>query len=153
MPGQFFLAVAAFIAKKGKLLVLKRSPYRDHEPGCWETVSGRLEQNIKNVKSELLREIREELGSDFQCQVIAPFGTYNFYRCRDKSQEHIGIDYICRYTSGIITLSQEHSEYRWIDPREFTDFKANDSLINKVRLFTKVRSWYLRNGQTFRGYK
>ncbi|MBM3208830.1 NUDIX domain-containing protein [Candidatus Shapirobacteria bacterium] len=153
MPGLFYVAAAAFIAKDGKLLVLKRSPLRDFEANYWEVVSGRLEQNIKDVKSELLREIKEELGKDFNCEVIAPIGTYNFYRGGDKSKEHVGIDYICRYISGEVKLSDEHTEYRWIDPKEFEGNEANESVKQKVRLFAKVKDWRLQNAECFRGCK
>ena len=150
MPGLFYVAAAAFIAKDGKLLVLKRSPQRDFEANYWEIVSGRLEQDIRDVKSELLREIKEELGENFSCEVIAPIGTYNFYRGGDKSKEHVGIDYICRYISGKIKLSDEHTKYKWIDPKEFETYQASESVKQKVRLFTKVKDWYLQNAEHFK---
>jgi len=153
MPGQFFLAAAAFIDKNGKLLILKRSPKHDFEGENWETVSGRLEQNLTEVKAELQREIKEELGKDFKCRIIAPFGTYNFYRGEDKTQETVGIDYFCKYLSGKIKLSQEHTEYRWVDPQEFKKYQASDSLRSKVRLFSKIRDWYLKNEKLFEGFK
>jgi 8-oxo-dGTP diphosphatase len=153
MPGQFFLAAAAFIEKDEKILILKRSSKLDFEKEFWETVSGRLEQNLTEVKNELLREIKEELGGDFKCQVIAPFGTYNFYRGENKTQETVGIDYFCKYISGEIELSKEHTEYRWIDPKEFEKYQASESLKSKVKLFSKIRNWYLKNSDLFRGYK
>lgn len=154
MPGKFFVAAAAFIANdKGQLLVLKRSLKHDHEGGYWETISGRLEQHVKDVKSELQREIKEELGNNFKCEVIAPIGTYNFYRSGDKKKEHIGIDYICKYISGDIKLSKEHTEYKWINPEEFENYKANDSVKQKVKLFAEVKDWYLKNAFLFKGMK
>lgn len=153
MPGQFFLAAAAFIEKDGKLLILKRSPKHDYEAKNWETVSGRLEQNIKDVKSELLREIQEELGKGFKCEVIAPFGTYNFYRGENKTQETVGVDYLCKYISGEIKLSQEHAEYRWIKPEDFKNYHSSESLRRKVELFGKIKDWYLKNSHFFKDFK
>ena len=149
MPGVFYVAAAAFIEKDSKLLVLKRSPYHDYDAGNWEVVSGRLEQGIKEVKLELEREIREELGESFKCEIIAPIGTYNFLRNDDPKKEHVGIDYICQYKSGDISLNQEHTEYRWIDPKGFEKYKAVDSVKQKVRLFSQVKDWFLENKEYF----
>jgi len=152
MPGKFYVAVAAFMEKNGKLLILKRSSHHDYDPGKWETVSGRLEQHSKDVKNELKREIKEELGDDFNCKIIAPFGTYHFYRDKGKAKEHVGIDYIARYISGKIKLSKEHTEYRWINPQDFVNYKSSSSLQDKVRLFIKVNKWFLRNSSIFQNY-
>ncbi len=154
MPGKFYVAAAAHILnKEGRPLVMKRSPKHDFEGGYWETVSGRLEQHIKDVKSELQREIAEELGDDFQCEIIAPIGTYNFYRGNNKSKEHVGMDYVCKYISGKIRLSKEHTEYKWIDPEEFESYQASESLKSKIELLSKIKDWYLKNTAVFKSCK
>ncbi|MEA3357126.1 MAG: NUDIX domain-containing protein [Patescibacteria group bacterium] len=146
MPGRFQVAANALITRKdGKLLILKRKPDYDHDPDRWDTVSGRLEQDIENVRDELKREISEELGNDFCCVIVAPFSTYNFYRGEDRKCEVIGVDYICMYYSGNIELSEEHTDYRWVKPEDFLKMDISGSLKRAVRIFIRVKDWYIAN--------
>ena len=43
MPAKFIVAIAYVIEKDGSVLMLRRSPLKDHAPGEWETGSGRVE--------------------------------------------------------------------------------------------------------------
>ncbi len=150
MAGRFNVAANAIISRAdGKILILKRKPNYDHDPDRWDTVSGRLKQDIENVKSELRREIREELGEEFKCQIIAPFSTYNFYRGGDKNKEIVGIDYVCLYESGSVKLSSEHTDYKWIDPKEFLEMDITDSLKRAVSIYMKSKEWYQSNADLF----
>ncbi len=150
MAGRFYVAANAIISRNdGKILVLKRELNYDHDPDRWETVGGRLIQDIADVKTELKREIKEELGENFKCQVVAPFSTYNFYRGGDKSKELVGIDYVCFYKEGEVNLSDEHTEYKWVDPEDFLEMDITDSLKRAVRIYIKSKDWYLDNMDIF----
>lgn len=139
MNGMFYVAANAIIFRKdGKILILKRKPNYDQSPDKWDTVSGRLHQHIKNVQSELKRELIEELGEDFICEIVSPISTYNFYRGGDKTQELVGIDYYCKYISGEVILSEEHTAYKWIDPKDFIKYDISESLKNAVEQAIKV---------------
>lgn len=140
MNGKFYVAANAIIFdKEGEILILKRSPKYDQSPDKWDTVSGRLHQNIESVEKELLREIVEELGENFKCEIIAPVSTYNFYRGGDKEQELIGIDFICKYVSGNLILSEEHTEYKWEKPGLFINYDISNSLKNAIKKAIKYR--------------
>ena len=42
MSAKFVVGVAFVIEKDGSILMLRRSPLKDHAPGEWETGSGRV---------------------------------------------------------------------------------------------------------------
>ncbi len=140
MEGKFMVAANAVIFNKnGEILIVRRNKETDQSPDKWDTVSGRLKQDIKSVEKELLREIEEELGKDFKCKIIAPISTYNFYRGGDKSKELVGIDYYCEYTSGDIVLSDEHSDYMWENPEAFIKYDISESLKKTVIKAQNIR--------------
>jgi len=67
------IVTAAVIRKNGKVLLAQR-PRDGLLGGLWEFPGGTLEKNDQDLESCLIREIKEELGSDIK--VIAPFGKY-----------------------------------------------------------------------------
>lgn len=62
-PGLFHVVVEAIIEKDGKILLMKRSPERDHAPNEWETLSGRMQQG-ESFEEAVHREVLEETGLD-----------------------------------------------------------------------------------------
>lgn len=153
MAGTFFVAANALIENEGKLLLMKRADDYDFEGGYWEAVSGRLEQKIGSVKEEMLREVREELGDNFKVEIIAPIGTYNFFRNKDGTGETIGIDFVCKYIGGEIKINEEHSDYKWVSKDEIKNYKVSDSLYKKIELFFEVKDWFLENKHLFKKQK
>ena len=107
---QVYVGMAAIIEKDDKILILKRSPEKDFAPSTWEVVTGRLEAE-ENPILGIEREIQEETG--LTAEVIMPVDTGFFYR-GGKEFPMVFISYYCRYKSGEVNLSWEHSEYKWI---------------------------------------
>ncbi len=148
MAGRFLVGGNAVIFKKEKVLALKRSEKHDFHAGKWECVSGRFEQHVHSAEDEMYREINEELGPDFKCRIIAPINIFHFYR-GDKSKELIGIDFICKYISGDIKLSWEHSDYKWIRPEEFEELDCSEGIRILMKKVIRVKSIYLNNPDSF----
>lgn len=44
----------------------------------------------------------------------------------------IGITMLADYISGEVKLSEEHTEYKWISPKEFEKLDANSSLKKEI---------------------
>lgn len=67
-----------------------------------------------SLKDILRREIDEELGKDFRVIMSEPFTTW----IRSWTPPKVGFVYLtgfrCSYVSGEITISDEHTETRWI---------------------------------------
>lgn len=147
--GRFIVAANAFIFNGDKILITRRSAERDHDPNLWECVSGRFNQNFDTVEKELLREIAEELGKDIQVAIISPISLYHFYRADRNTDEMVGINFICEYIQGDITLSHEHSEYKWILPEEMHQYNTDDKMITDINHVSKMKDIYFSNKAFF----
>ena len=111
----------------GKILIVKRSASDDHKPGMWETVGGGVEEGI-TPQEALKREIVEEVG--LEVEIGEPFHIFNF--TKDNGEEKVGITFLCDYLSGEVKLSEEHSDFKWINPFDFTKFDSIQSLYNEI---------------------
>jgi 8-oxo-dGTP diphosphatase len=129
---KFGVAVKGIIRKDGKILVLKRADNDDHKPGVWETVGGGM--NCEESPQEALkRETREEAG--IIIDVVEPFQAFSFKK--DTGEYKVGITFICDYVSGEIKLSDEHFEYKWIEPQEFENMESVISIHNEIKEYIK----------------
>ena len=114
MSAKFIVAVAFIIERDGAILMLRRSPSKDHAPGRWETGSGRLEQG-EHPEDAVHREVREETG--LQVDIVGPVATFHLYRGAAR-EEVIGITFWCRYRAGELVSSEEHDRAVWVSPAE-----------------------------------
>jgi 8-oxo-dGTP diphosphatase len=121
---QYYLAVKGIIRREdGKILVLKRSNKDDHKPGVWETVGGGMDRE-ETPQAALKREVLEETG--LEVTLVEPFNVFAFKK--DTVEFKVGITFLCEYLSGDVVLSDEHNEYRWINPKEFSEMESVPSL-------------------------
>ncbi len=121
---KYALAVKGIIRRDdGKILVLKRSAKDDHKPGVWETVGGGMDRE-ETPQAGLQREILEETG--LTVDVREPFTVFTFRK--DTGEFKVGITFLCEYLGGEVVLSDEHTDHRWIDPKEFADMDSVPSL-------------------------
>jgi 8-oxo-dGTP diphosphatase len=147
--GRFLVAACAFIFNGDKILITKRSEDRDHDPGNWECVSGRFDQHFNTVEDEIIREVTEELGDDFKFRIIAPISFYHFYRADRIDDELVGINYICEYISGNVTLSNEHTNYQWLEPEEVLKLDIHDLLRKDIEHLISLKDIYFNNKSLF----
>ncbi len=125
---QYNLAVKAIITNtEGKILVVKRSEHDDHKPNVWETIGGGMDR-LETPQEALMREVLEE--TNLVVAIREPFNVFSFQK--DTGEYKIGITFICEYVSGDIVLSNEHSEYRWIEPQEFAHLDSVPSLHEEI---------------------
>ena len=107
---KFIVVVAYIIVRDGSVLVLRRSPLKDHAPGEWETGSGRVEYG-EAPEDAVRREVREETG--LQVEIVAPVDTFHFYGGVDR-EETVGLTFWCRHVGGEAVLSDEHDRAQWV---------------------------------------
>jgi 8-oxo-dGTP diphosphatase len=130
---QFYLAVKGIIRNtEGKILVLKRSETDDHKPGVWETPGGGMDQE-ESPQEALRREITEETGLGVTVQ--EPFNVFTFHK--DTGEFKVGMTFLCDMVEGEVILSDEHSEYRWIQASMFKDLKSIPSLYQEIADYAK----------------
>ena len=99
----------------GRVLLLKKAddPKR-HNQGLWEYVYGRKDEG-EEIEDTVRREAREEAGIG-NLRIVSVVRLWNFYRGeRAPDREIIGLTFLCETEQTDVTLSDEHTEYRWVD--------------------------------------
>ena len=138
----FRLAVKAFIVKKGKLFAMKRASEDVQNPGIWEIPGGRLDLGEDPVLG-LMRELREETG--MYIDIIYPLSVRHFIR--DDDQIITMLIFLCKpKRGGQLKLSDEHSDYKWIDLVKEKE-KLNEFFHQEVEIFHELDLGRLLNGK------
>ena len=114
---EVYVGMAAIVEKDNKFLILKRSSAKDFAPNTWEVITGRLEAE-ENPVNGILREITEE--TNLKAKVIMPVDTGFFYR-GGKEFPMVFIAYYCKYISGEVKTSWEHTEHKWASIEEILE--------------------------------
>jgi 8-oxo-dGTP diphosphatase len=118
-PIKLFVAGKAFIEHNGTILVLREAgKYMDGvHAGEYDVVGGRIEPG-ERVVDALTRETKEETGLDIT--VGKPFFVNEWQPVVRGEQWHIvGIFFQCTAHTDAVTLSQDHDDYQWIDPKDY----------------------------------
>ncbi|HEX9595145.1 MAG TPA: NUDIX domain-containing protein [Candidatus Saccharimonadales bacterium] len=109
--------VSGVVERDGKFLVLKRSGTAHFAPNQWEFINGSLQES-ETVEKTLKRELVEETGLELVSQSKFPV-----YEISDEDGDWVVLPFRVE-TKGDITLSQEHSEYKWASPDELTQLEG-----------------------------
>ena len=109
------IVLTGILKDNDKYLIVKRNENDDLYPGAWEFPGGHLEDG-ELLKECLKRELQEEIGfkGDFN-----PLITHYSDEIKEENGKFIHdleIDFIINVNSKSlnITLSEEHSEYKWV---------------------------------------
>ena len=112
-------AIKAIILKDGKVLIMKRSMKEDHAQGSWDIPGGKIDFG-ENPIDCLNREVMEESG--LEVEIIKLMRVWSFLK--NPQTQIIGITMLCKYKSGEVKLSEEHTDFKWIEPKEINDYDA-----------------------------
>src|SRR5271169_821644 len=99
--------VCAIMENNGKILAAKRSDAQSHG-GFWEFPGGKIDPG-EDAEEAIVREIREELGTEISVRRRLPPSTFEY---PDKTV--ILIPFVCTMVSGTPT-PLEHAQIRWVD--------------------------------------
>ena len=127
MSAKFAVAVTAIIVREDTVLLLKRSPDKEHLPGYWDPCSGRMESG-ETPEQAVIREAFEETG--LNVEPLRVLDTFHFFYGL-KREEFVGMTFLCRPGAGEVVLSTEHTEARWVKLGELDGYEMADGL-NKV---------------------
>ncbi|MGC9060155.1 MAG: NUDIX domain-containing protein [Thermoplasmata archaeon] len=110
--------VSCFVIKNGKLLLLKRSSRVGSFQGYWATISGYIE------KGELpLRRAYIELLEEGKLRKVRLIKKGKIVFARDKGRVFAVHPFLFE-TKSDVEIDWEHTEYRWINPVELTEYQT-----------------------------
>ena len=121
MEKKFVANKAVLVNAQGKILLVRDTGKLDHKDveGKWDFPGGRMDVG-ETPHEGLLRELHEELGlvpEDVQIENPIHVGLWGVGG-DTLNQPIVGIFYVVRLIgSPEIRLSEEHNEFKWIDPR------------------------------------
>lgn len=129
MEPKLFVATKAFIVHEGKILILREaSAYLEGtNTSKYDIVGGRLKPG-ERFDDSLLREVKEETGLDVE--IGKPFFV-NEWRpvVKEEPWQIVGIFFFCKVKGDTtVTLSSDHDDYKWIDPKDFANYPIIENL-------------------------
>jgi len=129
---EMYVALKALIVKNGKILIIKRSSKEDVFANEWDLPGGKLKFG-ENPVNGLKREVFEETG--LKIKIVKPISVWTFFKNSGKTQV-IGITFLARVISGKIRLGKEHTDFKWILPKEIDKYKIHEEikkLVNSLK--------------------
>lgn len=139
MDIQLFVACKAFINFQGKLLVLRESSkYGDGcNAGSYDVPGGRVKPG-ESWNKGLIREVREETG--LEIKIGQPFFVHEWRPIvHGERWQIVGIFFKCQTTSDVVILSDDHSEYLWIDPANFKSYPIIENMVTVFENYTSMK--------------
>ena len=124
-----------------QFLLLKRSAHKIY-PGLWQMVSGHIKKGETAVQTAL-RELQEETGFKPFRLWVAP-NINSFYSPDEDSVSIIPV-FAAQVKDNNVLISDEHSEFKWLNSEEAKTFLAWDGQRRSVDIikeyFTNQRSF------------
>lgn len=110
---EFCAGIHVLIKKDNKYLLLKRSDHDKDDPGCWDLPGGGIDWG-EQPQEAAVRETKEEAGLEIKVTQILSLQGMQYGG--KWSIESIAEG---EYLLGEVSLSEEHSESKWVTREEF----------------------------------
>lgn len=123
---KFYSGLKAVIVKDGKFLILKRSGKDEFRANEWDIPGGGMKFGEKPEEC-LKREVKEECG--LNVDIVKPLRIWTFFKNSGRTQV-FAVTVLCKYKSGKVKLSKEHSDFKWIKPDEIKNLKIHKGIKN-----------------------
>ena len=133
------VVLTVFVVFNGKLLLLKRSNKVRTYQGKWNTVAGYLDNTHQTLKEKIQEELREETG--ISPAIIQDYVYGSYYKFMDINSKKTWIVFPAKVIvtkKPSIQLDWEHTAFRWIKPKDITDFETVPNL--EKSLFTVLNN-------------
>src|SRR5690348_17307163 len=118
----FYVGQKAFIEKDGKVLVLKHAHGLDF-PG------GKIQAGHLDFENELKREVREETG--LEIEVGEAFNVWHTKFPKNGHNIYL-VGFKCKYLTGEVKLSEEHTDFSWIDESQLASFSDSEQYFESL---------------------
>ena len=113
METSIVTAVKGIVERNGRLLIVRRAGGDATGAGTWEQPGGKIDFG-EHPEAALRREVKEETGLDVTVGNVAYVTSF----LTSPVRQVVIIAYRCEAHSDDVTLSYEHSDYRWADRAE-----------------------------------
>lgn len=135
------IAMKAVIVKDGKVLILREAAtYGDGtQRGRYHMPGGRVESG-EPIEDALRREVREETGLEVNIEYPIYVGEWRPV-IRDVPHQIVGVFSVCTPKTDKITLSTEHDDFQWIDPKNRDQFDIMDP---EDKVIDRLAEWQQR---------
>lgn len=133
------VAVGAIIELKGtdKILINRRADHEVHV-GEWEIMYGRIDQ-FEDLTDALMREIFEETGIK-DVRVKKMMRVWHIFRGeKSEDSEVYGFTFVCETGQQNVTISEEHSEYKWATVDEALSLIKVPGIRRDVEIYKEKR--------------
>lgn len=132
---------AVIVNEKGEVLILREAAtYGDGtQRGRYHMPGGRIEVG-ENFEDALRREIMEETGLEVDIEYPIYVGEWRPV-IRDVPHQIVATFMVCKPKSNNITLSTEHDDFQWIDPK---DRKNYDVMDPEDKVIDRFAAWQKR---------
>jgi len=126
------VSIKAIIYQNGKILLLK------DRLGKWELPGGRLEFG-ENPQQALKRELQEELNIKANLKECDLVDVWSFVSTLSQKADYhyLIVIYACHFDISKISISQEHTAYKWFVPKEIENLPILSNYINSIKTFLK----------------
>jgi ADP-ribose pyrophosphatase YjhB (NUDIX family) len=122
--------IVLFSKDMTKIFLCKRKGEQDYD-GVFSFIGGKIEKTDKDLLSGIKREKDEEVGKFCIVKISLKYSTDLLFNKKDKNKMFIP-HYIAIYIDGKITLSDEYSEYKWIEVKKIKEFEPKIPTIPTV---------------------
>jgi ADP-ribose pyrophosphatase YjhB (NUDIX family) len=125
---QYCPKLAVFSASRSELLLCRRKGELDYD-GVFSLIGGKMEHKDASIIDGIRREKNEEAGGNFVVRLL-PHHSVDVLFTKKDGNRMILPHFYAEHVSGEIVLSDEYSEFRWVDLNELSHFTP---MIENVR--------------------
>lgn len=118
---QYCQKLVVFNKDYSKVLLAKRKGEADYD-GVYSFIGGKMETTDQDFKAGIKREATEEIGKDVRLEVLLDFSFNEFYR-KKSGDSMVLPHHVAVYLGGEIKLSDEYSDYVWVDTNNIDNFE------------------------------
>jgi len=122
--------IVLFRKNNTEVLLARRKGENDYD-GIYSFVGGKMEIDDGGLLEGLKREKDEEIGESIRIKIWPVFSSMNFFVKKDGTNMVLP-HYYARYERGEIKLSEEYSDYRWVELDKLSSFGPKIETIDLV---------------------
>ena len=129
--------IALIVNDENKILLQRRGPKSRDEQYKLEDIGGAYEEDDKNFRKALIREIREEVGNEVQIDINYFAGAFlitKFDRRTNKDVNWLFLLYRCTYRGGNLVNNEEGKSLGY-------EFYKYEDLVNSDATETVLTFW------------